>query len=159
MAPKRGTLIRLEALLVFVLVSFSCGTVTQRIQDICNCLSVEPDALDYRHNAKHVALPTGTPQETDVSTILTWPVDLIPLPIDQPRTGRELQLVHVALAFLQNASINPGDCDVHLEISALADKNAPRVVVETPVDSEYCGARQSIQAQLKKHGFQLDVQH
>jgi hypothetical protein len=103
--------------------------------------------------------PGGTPQEIDVATILTWPQDLIPLPIDQPRTGRELQLVHVALAFLQNASINPGDCDIHMEISAVADKQAPRVVVETPVDSEYCRARQSLQSQLKKHGFQLDVQH
>jgi hypothetical protein len=37
---------------------------------------------------------------------------------------------------------------------------APRVVVETPVDSEYCSARQSLQSQLKKHGFQLeDFEH
>jgi hypothetical protein len=31
--------------------------------------------------------------------------------------------------------------------------------VETPVDSEYCSARQNLQAQLKKHGFLIDSQH
>jgi hypothetical protein len=153
----------LQGVLLFVLLNLSCGSFRDASQaissQICGCVPLEPDAADYRHAAKHVPVPSGSPQEIDVATILTWPQDSIPLPIDQARTGRELQLVHVALAFLQNASINPGDCDVHLEISALADKNAPRVVVETPVDTEYCGARQSIQAQLKKHGFQLDVQH
>lgn len=29
-------------------------------------------------------------------------------------------------------------CDVHSEISQTADKSAPRVIVETPVDSEFC---------------------
>jgi len=81
------------------------------------------------------------------------------LPIDQPRSGRELQLVHIAHAFLKNASVNPRDCDIHLEISETADKTAPRVVLETPVDSEYCSARQNIQGKLKQHGFRLDVEH
>ena len=46
-----------------------------------------------------------------------------------------------------------------MEISHSADKNASRVIVETPVDGEYCSARQNIQAQLKQHGFRLDSQH
>jgi hypothetical protein len=33
------------------------------------------------------------------------------------------------------------------------------MIVETQVDSEYCAARQNLQAQLKKHGFLLDSQH
>jgi hypothetical protein len=155
--------VHLQGILLFVLLNLSCGSlrdISQAISnEICGCVALEPDATDYRHVAKHVPIPGGTPQEIDVTTILAWPQDLIPLPIGQPRTGRELHLVHVALAFLQNASINPGDCDIHMEISAVADKQAPRVVVETPVDSEYCSARQSLQSQLKKHGFQLDVQH
>jgi hypothetical protein len=89
--------------------------------DICGCTPLEPDAADYRHAVKHVALPGGIPQEIDIATILAWPQDTIPLPIDQPRTGRELQLVHVGLAFLQNVSINPGDCDIHMELSEVAD--------------------------------------
>jgi hypothetical protein len=152
----------LQGVLLFVILNLSCSgikDISQAIsQDICGCLPLEPDAADYRHAAKHVPLPSATPQEIDVTTILSWPQDPI-LPIDQPRSGRELQLVHVAKAFLENATVNPGDCDVHLEISQVADKNAPRVVIETPVDGEYCSARQNIQAQLKKHGFQLDVQH
>ena len=46
-----------------------------------------------------------------------------------------------------------------MEISHTADKTAPRMIVETPVDSEYCTARQNLQAQLKKHRFLLDSQH
>lgn len=135
---------RLSSVLLFVLLNLSCGSfraVSEAIsKEICGCVALEPDATDYRHAAKHVPIPSGSPQEIDVATILTWPQDPIPLPSDQPRAGRELQLVNVALAFLQNVSINPGDCDIHMEISAVADK-------------------QSLQSQLKKHGFQLDVQH
>jgi hypothetical protein len=134
----------------------SCSAISGK--DICNCLPLEPDIADYRHNAKHVPLPGGTPQEITVQTILSWPQTPV-LPPDQPRFGRELQLVHVANAWLQNASVNPGDCDIHLEISAIAQRTAPRVVIETPIDSEYCSARRNIQNQLKQHGFQLDVSH
>jgi hypothetical protein len=147
------------AISVLFLFTSSCGTVAKLQNDICNCLSALPDVADYRHNAKHVLLPAGTPQEIDVATILSWPQDAVPLPIDQPRTGRELQLVHLAQAYLENASVNQGDCDIHMEISSTPDKNAPRVVIETPVDHEYCSARQTIQSQLKKRGFQLDLQH
>lgn len=141
-----------------------CGAASQlgtvEPKDICNCLSIEPDIADYRHVAKHVPLPTNvTPQEITVSDILGWDQNLPVLPPETPRSGRELQLFHVANAFLQNASVNSGDCDVHLEISQTADRNAPRVVVETPVDSEYCSARRAIQSQLAKHGFQLDATH
>jgi hypothetical protein len=146
-------------LLFLVFLTQSCGILGKITNpDICNCLPLEPDAVDYRHAAKHVPIPSGTPREIDTNTILSWPQDPI-LPIDQPRTGRELQLMHLANAYLENASMNPGDCDIHLEISQTPDKNAPRVIVETPVDSEYCVARQNIQKQLKKHGFQLDSQH
>jgi hypothetical protein len=100
-----------------------------------------------------------TPVEIDVNTILGWPEDPVPLPPDQPRTGRELQVFHVAQAFLQEASVNAADCDVHFEISQTTEKSAPRVIVETPVESEYCSARQSAQSQLAKHGFRLDSQH
>jgi hypothetical protein len=147
----------LQALLLGIVVWVACGTLG-RVNDICGCLAVEPDAADYRHNAKHVPIPSGTPLEINVATILTWPQDLA-LPIDQPRTGRELQLVHINQAFLENASVNPGDCDIHMEISQVASKTAPRVVIETPIDSEYCSARRSLQSQLKQHGFQLDIQH
>jgi hypothetical protein len=149
--------VRLQALVLGILVCVACGT-QGRINDICGCLALEPDAADYRHNAKHVALPSGTPLEIDVATILSWPQD-IALPIDQPRTGRELQLVHISQAFLENASVNPGDCDIHMEISQVASKTAPRVVIETPIDSEYCSARRTLQSQLKQHGFQVDIQH
>lgn len=127
-------------------------------QDLCQCLPVEPDIADFRHAEKHIPIPAITPLEITVATILAWPQDDLVLP-DAPRTGRELQVFNVAQAFLQNVSLNGGDCDVDLEISATADKTAPRVIVETPVDTEYCSARKNIQSQLAQHGFQLDGNH
>src|SRR6202022_1420941 len=107
---------------------------------------------------KHQAIPSMAPVETDVKTMLSWPQDAFVAP-DAQRTGRELQVFHVASAFLQEASVNAADCDVHFEISQTADKTAPRVIVETPVDSEFCSARQNAQSQLAKHNFRLDSQH
>jgi hypothetical protein len=46
-----------------------------------------------------------------------------------------------------------------LEISQTADRAAPRVIIETPIDSEYCSARHTLQQQLKQHGFTLDLQN
>ena len=156
-------------LLIFITVSlgilfFSCqgsdyGVLQPSPENLCNCLPIEPDIADYRHVAKHVAIPNIAPVEINVDTILAWPEDLIPLPPDQPRTGRELQVFHLSQAFLQEASVNAADCDIHFEISQAADKTAARVIVETPVDSEYCSARQKVQSQLAKHNFRLDSQH
>ena len=134
------------------------GVLQPTPEDLCKCIPLEPDVADYRHAAKHVPIPDTTVQEVSVDDILAWPEDLI-IPPDAPRTGRELDVFHVANAFLQNASVNAVDCDVSMEISQTAEKNSPRMIVETPVDSEYCSARQNLQAQLKQHGFQLDSQH
>jgi hypothetical protein len=148
---------------LFALLSVGCngssfGVLQPNPQDLCKCLPVEPDILDFRHLAKHVPIPNIAAQEIGVDTILSWAQDAIVAP-DAPRTGRELQVFHVAKAFLQETSVNAADCDVHFEISLTADKNADRVIVETPVDSEYCSARQNAQSQLAKHGFKLDSQH
>jgi hypothetical protein len=145
---------------VLLVSMFSCGSTLGFVEpaDLCKCLPLGPAIADYRHAAKHVPIPSIPAIEIGVDTILAWKQDAA-LPIDTPRSGRELQVYHVAQAFLQNASVNSEDCDIHLEISRTADKNAPRVVVETPVDTEYCSARQGIQASLKAHGFALDTQH
>jgi hypothetical protein len=161
--PRKAFSLAAAAICVW-LMSGSCagnqyGALQPSPNDLCKCLPIEPDIADYRHIAKHVAIPTMNPVETSVDDILTWPQDPIPLPPDQPRTGRELQVFHVGQAFVQEASVNAADCDVHMEISQAADKNAPRVIVETPVDTEYCTARQTVQTQFAKHGFRLDSQH
>jgi hypothetical protein len=147
------------ASLLSIAVITSCGIGGVGGNDICTCLPIEPDIADYRHVAKHVPLPNIAPQEITVATILSWQQTPFQPP-DAPRSGRELlQLFHVAQAVLQNASVNAADCDIHLEILAIADRNAPRVIVETPVDSEYCSARKQIQSQLAAHGFRIDTQN
>ena len=146
-----------------VLVIVSCsgqdfGVLQPTPKDLCKCLPVEPDIADYRHLAKHVPIPDIPAQEVSVEIILTWPQDPV-IPPDALRMGRENEVFHIAAAYLQNASVNAADCDVSMEISQTQDKTAQRITVETPVDSEYCAARQNVQAQLKQHGFVLDSQH
>jgi hypothetical protein len=111
----------------------SLGVLQPNPEDLCKCLPIEPDIADFRHLEKHVPIPNIAAQEIGVDTVLSWTQDAIVAP-DAPRTGRELEVFHVANAFLQEASVNAADCDVHFEISQTADKNAPRVIVETPVE-------------------------
>jgi len=155
--------LRVGSLTVFGLLAIGCngnsyGVLQPNPQDLCKCIPIEPDIVDFRHLAKHVPIPAVAAQEIDVNTILSWTQDTFVDPA-APRTGRELQVFHLAAGFLQEASVNGADCDVHFEISQTADKAASRVIVETPVDSEYCTARQSAQSQLAMHGFKLDSQH
>ena len=140
----------------------SCNNLTNvtkevQPQDLCKCVPLE-QGLEYRHVEKHVAIPTMPPAEITIDTIYTW-AQTDPGSLDPPRTGVELQVFHVTTAFLQEVSVNSEDCDVTFEISPTADKNARRIIVETPVDTEFCSARKNIQAQLLQHGFQLDVEH
>jgi hypothetical protein len=158
---KQINLTWITILLALVIVSCSgqdFGFLQPTPKDLCKCLPLEPDISDYRHLAKHVPIPNIGAQEVSVEIILTWSQDPI-IPPDAPRSGRELEVFHIANAYLQSASVNALDCDVSMEISHTSDKSVPRMTVETPVDTEYCSARQNLQRQLKQHGFVLDSQH
>jgi hypothetical protein len=116
-------------------------------QEICNCTPSAPDSSDFRHAEKHVPPPGSSGQEITVGTMLGWPVPPNPA-ADAPRSGRELQMFHIAHAFIHFVWLVGSDCDVHVEISDSSDPNAPRVIVETPIDPSFCPARQTIQQQL-----------
>jgi hypothetical protein len=152
--------VKTSGLLLAVVASLSCGAGqhTMEQQDVCNCQPAESASTDFRHAEKHIPLPgkLGSPAlSLTVQTILSWPQhESVP---DGPRMGRESIEFQVDQAFLQRVSVNSDDCDVTAEISATADKNAPRVMVETPVDAEYCADRQLVQRQLKEKGFDLNV--
>jgi hypothetical protein len=157
MKPTPKKWMWLQAMFLMLFVTMSCS-VLSHVETICNCLATLPDISDYRHAAKHVPIPGGTPMQITVNTILSWAQTPV-LPPTQPRFGRELQLVQVSHAYLMNASVNPTDCDIHMEIAQVPDKAAPRAIIETPGDDEYCANRQSIQSHLKQQGFQLDTSH
>jgi hypothetical protein len=123
--------------------------------DICSCVPTGDPNEDHRSAAKHVPLPNTEAQDTTVKEILGWPVDPALLPTSASRQGRELQVFHLKQAFLQRVKLVHTDCDVHFEISETPEKNAPRIIVETPVDSEYCPAREAIQRQLVDIGISL----
>jgi hypothetical protein len=83
---------------LFALLSVSCngtayGVLQPNPEDLCKCIPIEPDILDFRHLAKHVPIPAIAAQEIGVDTILSWTQDAIVAP-DAPRTGRELQVFH-----------------------------------------------------------------
>jgi hypothetical protein len=141
--------------LAFVLVSCGGGNETPPV-DICACVPDAPPSADHRHDEKHVPLPNQTPQEISVNTILNWPVDPDLLQADAPRQGRELLLFHIGHAFVQRIKLEHNDCDEHFEISDSADKTAPRVIVETPIDSEYCQSRRAVQQQLLQQGISFN---
>jgi hypothetical protein len=154
-APVMAGLILLAGL------ALSCGSLNiGEVQplDLCKCTPLEPPFADYRHAEKHMAIPVMTPSPITIDIIYSWqPTNRVE--IDPPRANQELQVFHIAVAFVQEVNVNPVDCDVHLEISQTPDKNARRVIVETPVDGEFCSARKNIQAQLAQHGFRLDAEH
>lgn len=127
----------------------SCGG-----NDICHCTPTASASQDFRHAEKHVPLPNETPTEITVSQILGWALGPDPTNTT-PRTGRELTLYQISNGFLQSARLISFDCDVHMEISDTPSKTAPRVIVETPIDSEYCSNRESLQRALAQHKFQL----
>jgi hypothetical protein len=127
----------------------SCGG-----SDICHCKPTASTSRDFRHAEKHVPLTNGTPTATTVAQILAWPLGPDPTNTT-PRSGRELTLYQVSNVFLQSARLITFDCDVHLEISDSPSKTAPRVIVETPIDSEYCDSRKILQHALAQHHFQL----
>ena len=135
------------------LLLLSCGG-HQKPLDVCNCTPSAPDTEDFRHNQKHVPLPNIAAQNITVATMLTWPQTPVPA-ADAPRSGRELQLFHIGNAFVQRTFEVLSDCDIHLEISDVADKGAPRAIAEIPSDTEYCQTRQSFQAQLAAHNFTI----
>ena len=158
---RRGKLQPVSGLL-FATLLFSCaggkmGNDDPQAQDICACTPDQPIQGDYRHNAKHVPLPSGAGTSITVSDILEWPVGPEPA-ADAPRQGRELQLYHIEHAFLRLATVKDDDCDLHLEISETQDREAPRVIVETPQDSEYCSSRRKLNELLAELGEQLNLQ-
>lgn len=122
--------------------------------EACTCTPTDPPSGDYRHAAKHVDLIPGPPQEITVNDVLSWP-HTPAAPFDAPRAGRELQLFHISTAYLQNVYVVKDDCDMHMELSAVADPTAQRFVVETPIDASYCPARSALQAKLKAAGLSM----
>ena len=132
------------------------GSTAASSYDVCNCTPTEDASNDYRHAAKHVPIPSSSSQDITVSDILGWAQDTASQP-DAPRSGRELQVFHIATAYLQNIYINPGDCDIHFEISDTPDPSAPRVIVETPMDSEYCPSRLAVQRAIAARGLSFPL--
>jgi hypothetical protein len=80
--------------------------------DLCKCTSLD-QGLEYRHDEKHVPIPDMPPEEVTIETIYSWPQNE-PLSLDPPRSGVELQVLHVS-GFIQEASVNSEDCDIHVE--------------------------------------------
>jgi hypothetical protein len=158
MSARHGFTLACVALVCALGYLLSCGGGSKSAPlDLCDCSPSAPASADFRHAEKHIPLPNGTPQEISVTDMFGWPVDQSLLTPDAPRAGRELQLFHIATAYLQRVKLESFDCDVHFEISADPGKNSPRAIVELPVDSEYCLWRRSVQQQLAAHNVTIQT--
>jgi hypothetical protein len=154
--PRRLAFVFLTmSVAALLLLQWACGGHQEKQSDLCVCDPTAPSSVDYRTVAKHVDLPQATPAEISVTDILNFTVGVTPAS-GAPRSGRELQLFHIANAFAQLVWLNPSDCDVHVEISATADKTAPRVIVETPHTDTYCQSRHQLAAALNAHRVIVD---
>ncbi len=129
------------------------GSAAPGGQDICACTPSGPASSDFRHDQKHVGLPAATGQDITVATMLSWGSPPNPAP-NAPRTGLETQMFHLR-GWLFFVWLVGSDCDIHMEIADTPDPNAPRVIVETPIDGVYCPARQNLLSQLTAHGVPI----
>ena len=121
---------------------------------LCSCKPTHITKDDWRIEFKNGSLPSGQPQDVTVAEILAWPQGSEPGP-RTPRSGRELALFRIPKAYMQTAFLRESDCDLHIEISESPDKDAPRMIVETPGTAEYCQTRTTMFTDLKQRGITL----
>lgn len=123
---------------------------------LCSCKPTHITKDDWRIEFKNGSLPHGDPTDTTVADILSWPEGPEPGPRTS-RSGKELVLWRIPKAYLQTAFIRVSDCDLHVEISDQPDKNAPRMIIETPGTPDYCESRSSVFSALQQRGITLRV--
>ena len=121
---------------------------------LCDCKPTHITKDDWRIEYKNGALPALQPEDTTVAAILAWPEGAEPGP-RTPRSGPELKMYRIRQAYMQTVFLRKGDCDLHIEISEQPDKNAPRMIVETPGTSTYCAARTKMYADLQHRRISL----
>ena len=121
---------------------------------LCACKPTHITKDDWRIEFKNGSLPQLEPEDTTVAAILAWPEGPEPGP-RTPRLGNELKMYRIRKAYMQTAFFRRSDCDLHVELSERPDKNAPRMIVETPGASEYCPSRTNVYSELHRRGIIL----
>lgn len=121
---------------------------------LCICKPGHITKDDWRIEFKNEPLPKSEPTDISTASILQWPEGREPGP-RSPRSGRELVLYRISKAYLQTVFFRTSDCDLHLEISDVPSKTAPRMIVETPGTSEYCSPRARLFADLARKGITI----
>ena len=153
----------LGSLIAAVLLSASCsdparpGKKQGKAIDtalLCSCKPTHITKDDWRIEFKNGSLPEGPPQEVTIAAALQWPQGPEPA-ARTPRSGRESTLFHVPKAYLQSVFLRKSDCDLHMEVSEQPEKNASRMIIETPGTSSYCEARTGMFEALRRNGITL----
>lgn len=121
---------------------------------LCACKPTHITKDDWRIEFKNGSLPTVKPEETSVEAILHWREGPEPGP-RSARTGKELVLYRIPKAYLDTVFFRSSDCDLHLEVSETPNKNAPRMIIETPGTTEYCEPRASVFVDLHRRGITI----
>jgi hypothetical protein len=121
---------------------------------LCACKPTHITKDDWRIEYKNGALPKAEPEDITVGAILAWPQGPDPGP-RTARSGNELKMFRIRKAYMQTAFFRRSDCDLHVELSEQPEKDAPRMIVETPGAPDYCTSRTGVYSDLQRSGITL----
>lgn len=123
------------------------ASAVPRNKDVTCTPTVEKEK-QHRSEMKHRKPGSGTSTNVTVTDMLNW--EIPKQARGEMSDPRESQIFTVE-GYVIHAKLSPDDCDVHLEIAATNDENAPRVIVEIPNDSGYQDAQKvAVNAKGKK---------
>ena len=119
---------------------------------LCGCKPTHITKDDWRIEFKNDSLPDQPAKDLSIAGILAWPEGREP-GARTPRSASEQILYRVQKAYLQSVFLRRSDCDLHMEVSETPEKNAPRVIIETPGNAQYCEARSTLYSGLRERGI------
>ena len=115
----------------------------------CPAPKFKPASQQYRGNLKHRGRGGATGTSITVANIYDSPEIRTEIANSDENKDRAIpqsseRQVFTLEAFLRQAKVEDNDCEIHLELSETARKNALRVIVEIPPDSDFDSDYQKI---------------
>jgi hypothetical protein len=135
-------------LVAFLILPTSTNVYSQ-IRIKCPAPEFKPPSRQYRGVLKHRARGGETGTSITIAEIYALPdvpTELVNSDAnnDRPMPGSAEQQTFTLEASLRQAKVEGNDCEIHLEFSETARKNAHRVIVEIPPDSDFASDYQKI---------------
>jgi hypothetical protein len=138
-----------KLLLVVLLISAASIDAYGQIRVRCPAPEFKPPSQQYRGELKHRARGAETGTSITIAEIYALPNESTEVVNsdankDRPMPGSAEQQTFTLEAFLRQAKVEGNDCEIHLEFSETARRNALRVIVEIPPDADFASDYQKI---------------